>query len=529
MTTPDSHSRPNRDRLHRAGWLLWGSTFLVLLALTAVVPVLYVPLTELAQRDEDLHWIRDAYPALVALVGLVLLFVLYTALKQAELHRTREALEREEREKASVRDRLSEVSALFQVSTTLQAPMRLEVILEIIVRRVVTTLGAQQASVMILDPETGVLETRASYGLEAEFSRGAQRRMGEGIAGWVAMRREAVVLGQRAPGDELGRHYKENRHITSAVSLPLLLGERVLGVLNVNRINHDESFVDTHVEVLRTFAEHVAAVIDRAATLERLGDRARRLEADNEKLADLNRMKDVFLAAATHELKNPVGSVLAYADLLEDEDGRLTKEQGREFLGRLRAEAQRLLALVDDILDLSRLESGKLPMQMRDVTPADLTRGAVQTNRALARKQGVELLDESSASLPALPMDEVRVRQALASLVGNALRGTPRGGRVVVSAREDAGWCRFEVTDQAPGIPPEQAAHLFELFQMDVAAGPSSTRVGEGISLHLVRRLAEMHGGHVGVDRGADGGNVFWIRLPSPAWVEASARHARAA
>jgi signal transduction histidine kinase len=516
MTRPSTPPHSTRDRLHRASWLLWGITFVLLFSLTATVPALFVPLLAMA-GGEHRQWLRDAYPVVVALVGLVVLFMLYTVLKQAELNRTREALEAEERERSSVSARLSELSALFQVSTTLHMQLRLEVILEIIVRRVVTTLGAQQASIMILNPETGVLETRASYGLEAEFSRGAQRRMGEGIAGWVAMRREAVLLGRRAAGTELGAHYKANRNITSAVSMPLMLGERVLGVLNVNRINHDESFGERHVEMLRTFAEHVAAVIDRAATLERLGDRARRLEADNEKLADLNRLKDVFLATATHELKSPIASVLAYADLLEDEDARLSREQAREFVTRLRAEAQRLLALVDDILDLSRLETGKLHLKSRDVSPAELVKGAVETSRPLARKLGVEVVNEVGGELGALALDEVRLRQAVGILLSGALHRSSKGGRVHLRAKDDHGYCRIEVADDGPAIPPAQATHLFELFQSGVPEGAEATRAGVGISLHLVRRLVEMHGGHVGVDSGVREGNVFWIRLPAPA------------
>src|SRR5207244_2904719 len=116
------------------------------------------------------------------LAGLVLIFCLHTILKQRELDAARAALEREEREKEQVRARLSELSELFRVSTALNLALSLEHILEIIVRRVVSTLEAQQASIMIMDPATGLLVTRASYGLESEFARHARVRMGEGIA-----------------------------------------------------------------------------------------------------------------------------------------------------------------------------------------------------------------------------------------------------------------------------------------------------------------------------------------------------------
>ena len=417
--------------------------------------------------------------------------------------------------------RLSELTALFQVSTTLQLQLRSDVILEIIVRRVVSTLKAQQASIMILEPDTGELVTRASYGLEAEFSRGARKKIGEGIAGWVALRREAVSLGEQAPTGELGKHYKENRRITSALSLPLAIGERVVGVLNVNRINHTEPFGEHHLEVLRVFSEHIAAVIDRAEAMERLGRRARELEADNEKLADLNRMKDVFLGTASHELKTPLTSVIAYAELLDDHDGKLSREQSREFVGRLRGEAQRLLSLIEDILDLSRLESGKLALKPRSLDIAEVLRGAVETTRPLAQKFGVRLETEFALGLAHLSVDEVKIRQVLVNLLVNAVKFSPRDSAVTVRTLQDGSSVRVEVHDRGPGIAPDIATHIFELFGQTVAED-SESRGGLGIGLHLVKRITELHGGHVGVNSRPGDGSTFWIRLPMAPETHAS-------
>lgn len=501
--------------VHRAGWWLWAVTFALLLALTATVPALYLPLLDLVGRGEENPVLQNTWLATVSLMGLVILFCLYTILKQRELNVVRAALEVEERDKQDVRARLSELSALFQVSTTLQLQLRPDVMLEIIVRRVISTLRAQQASVMLLEQESGELVTRASYGLEAEFSRGARARLGEGIAGWVAQQREPVLLGRVAPTPELARHYKDNRAISSALSLPLTIGDRVVGVLNVNRINHPEAFDDRHIEVLQVFAEHIAAVIDRAEVLERLGTRARQLEADNEKLADLNRMKDVFLSTASHELKTPLSSVIAYAELLDDHDGKLSREQSREFVGRLRAEANRLLGLIDDILDLSRLESGKMVLKSRRVDLGEIARGAVETTRPMAQKYGVELASEVEEGLPALHLDEVKMRQVIVNLLVNAVKFSPRSGVVTVRIRRDAGHVRLEVHDQGPGIPPDSATHIFELFGQ--GPGEAEGRSGLGIGLHLVKRLTELHGGHVGVNSRAGDGSTFWVRLPLPA------------
>jgi signal transduction histidine kinase len=521
MSRTAEHEDRSR-RLERAGWLLWGVTFLLLIAFSATLPALYMPLTEMLQGRGERLSLPDAWITSVSLVGLVVLFCLYTITKQREVHYMRRQLEKLERGRDDVSARLSEISALFQLSTTLHLQLKLEFVLEIIVRRVVFTMRAQQASIMLHDSETQELVTSAAYGLEAELSRGARARVGEGIAGWVASRREGVLLGQVAPTPELARHYKADRAITSAVSLPMAIGDRVVGVLNVNRINHPEAFDGHDLEVLQAFGQHIAAVIEHAQALERMGSRAKQLQADNEKLSDMNRMKDVFLSTASHELKTPLSSVIAYAELLDDNDAKLSREQSREFVARLRAEAMRLLGLIDDILDLSRLESGKLVLKPQLVPLAEVARGAMETTRTTADRFGVALQSEYDQTLPDLAIDEVKMRQVIVNLLVNAVKFSPRGSTVTLRVRRDGAFARIEVADQGPGVAPEQATQIFELFGQGPAE-EGAGRGGLGIGLHLVKRLTELHGGHVGVLSKLGEGSTFWARLPIRSVVSAEA------
>src|SRR5262249_20631624 len=154
-----------------------------------------------------------------------------------------------------------------------------------------------------------------------------------------------------------------------------------------------------HREILRLFAEHVGAVIDRALAMERLGSRTTELEAANLKLAEMNRMKDLFLSTASHELKTPLTSVIAYAELLDENGGKLSHGQQGDFLKRLRAEAMRLLGLIDDILDLSRLETGKLRLRRQPVALNDVVREAVETSTHLAEKHRVTLVKNLSSDV----------------------------------------------------------------------------------------------------------------------------------
>lgn len=497
--------RHQAEQIQRRGWLLWMVTIAVVVTLAAAIPMIYLAAMRAAGDP-----MRISYPLVAAMTVTVLVFCAYAVLKHLELERMRHALRDEERQGAESRSRLNELIGLFEVTTGLDVQMRLDAVLEIIVRRVVSAVGAQQASVMLYDAETGTLETRATHGLEAEFARNARAHLGEGIAGWVAERRESVLLGPRGDGHQLARYYKEDRNITSALSIPLRVGERCIGVLNVNRINHPESFTERHRELLTTFAEHVGGAIERAEMLERVSDRSRQLEADNEKLAEIGRLKDQFLATATHELKTPLTAIIAYAELLHDDETALDAAQRDEFVRRLEIEAQRLLRLIEDILDLTRIESGKLDLNRVPLSVNAIAADAAETTRATAKKHGVKLVEAYADGLPDVPLDEVKMRQVIVNLLVNGIRFSPPSEKVTLQTSREPRWIKIEVRDRGPGIDPEQAVQVFELF----GSRPGRETDAVGIGLHLVKRITELHGGHVGVNSLPGEGSSFWVRLP---------------
>jgi ammonium transporter, Amt family len=273
--------------------------------------------------------------------------------------------------------------------------------------------------------------------------------------------------------------------------------------------------VDHHREMLQMFADHVGAVIDRAETMERMGLRTRQLEADNLKLNETNRLKDVFLSTASHELRTPLTSVIAYAELLDDNEHRLDSSQRSEFLRRLRSEAERLLGLIEDVLDVSRLESGKLSLRRVPMSPTEVVRTAVETTRSMSNQRGVEIVESYAAGVPEIPIDEVKLRQVVVNLLVNAIKFSPEKGRITVAVSRDTQFVLVEVTDQGPGIRPEDATHIFELFGQAIN-GQDHLKGGLGIGLHLVKRITELHGGHVGVNTRTGEGSTFWLRLPVP-------------
>jgi signal transduction histidine kinase len=247
--------------------------------------------------------------------------------------------------------------------------------------------------------------------------------------------------------------------------------------------------------------------------MDHLSSRTRELEEDNQKLSEMNRLKDVFLGTASHELRTPLTSVIAYAELLGENEAQLSRDQRVEFLRRLRAEAGRLLSLIEDILDLSRLESGKLTLHRVSMSVNEVVRAAVETSRPMSEKHGIKVIESLDPELPSTWVDEVKLRQVVVNLLVNAIKFSPEAGEVTVRTVRDGDAMRIEVTDHGPGILPDEATHIFELFGQGSGAN-DAWRTGLGIGLHLVKRITELHGGHVGVNSLPGLGSAFWVRLP---------------
>ena len=511
-------SEPIEDtsrRIERDGWLLWTVTFVLVFSLSITVYLLYLRMTtDLREAAEPSIWIQSGYTTGICLVGLVCIFILYTVIQQVELKRLRFKVAGEERELENLRARLTEISNLFEVATELNLRLPVETILSIMVRRVVSALKAQQASVMLFNPENQSLETRAYYGVEGEFTALGRVRLGEGIAGKVAEDKRPLILDGETKNPDLTQHFKPYRNITSALSIPLVVDDACVGVLNVNRINHPHLFNDRQKEILRLFAGNIAGVIRRAEAEEKLVMKNEELEVTNEKLREMNRMKEIFLSTASHELKTPLTSVIGYAELLNDHElGAGSPATSRvhpapAFRGR-----KQLLRLIEDILDLTRLETGKLELKRGRLSFSELVRSAVETVRPLAQKSGVRLTEEYEGEDDAAYLDEVKVRQATVNLIVNAIKFSPSQGEVRVRTRREPEGLVAEISDEGPGRRRKRRRRSSRSSDRVYAPAPRGA-AGWASGSHLVKGIVELHGGRVGVKARPGGGSIFWMRIP---------------
>ena len=231
---------------------------------------------------------------------------------------------------------------------------------------------------------------------------------------------------------------------------------------------------------------------------------------DVSRLMRFDELKNDLVATVAHEFRTPLTSLRMAIHLCAEETaGPLTEKQA-DLMFAARQDCERLQSIVDDLLDLSRIQSGRLELSCGSVAPKDLVKTVLDEHRSHAGAAGIDLVGTAGEHLPEVRVDRERVQLVLSNLVANALKHTPRGGSVAVTAVEGEGFVRFEVRDTGPGIPPEYHDRIFEKF-FRVPGAPAD---GVGLGLYLAREIIEAHGGRIGLESAPGVGSRFWFTVP---------------
>ncbi len=373
------------------------------------------------------------------------------------------------------------------------------------------------------EKESGRLRAIASHAPDPEALKAyydtTQPRVGEGAAG------QAIATGRPATFPDvatapLGRIREAylSRGIRAILAVPVPLGPGERGAITLTYAG-PRAFTGEEVAGLGAFANQVAVALQTARLREEAAERTR--------LEEAHRVKNLFLANMSHELRTPLNSIIGFSSLLEEGlHGPLTEKQ-RRYVGHIHTSGKHLLALINDILDLSKVEAGKIALDPATLLLGEMLEGALTMVRPTAEKNNVAFTLEAPADLPPLRADPVRLKQILFNLLSNAVKFTPEGGRVTVRATQpEPGWLEIAVADTGAGIPPEELPQLFREF-VRVSSAEGHQHEGTGLGLALTKRLVELHGGTVRAESPGQGrGSTFTVRLPLggptiPAAVEA--------
>ncbi len=505
-------TRLSQTQYDRRGWWLLGLAILIILSFCVTVPMLYVGLVRSG-------FLGDRLPAsgegilLIGLLGLTTLFCLYMIHQQSQLNRLRRKLHQDEMDLEQSRGRLAELTSLFQLGNTLHMDLPLETVSEITVRRVASTLHSHDVSLFLHDAESRTLSCKSSFGLSP---RGPEPdvKIGEGPVGWAARHREPILMRADEKEARFAQFFASHPDAGSVLILPVTVEKRCVAVLQACRASKAEPFRLEHRDIGQLFADNVAAVIDRAQAMIRFRQVAATAgTAATQPEAGEGAFRDAFLTSAATELKSPLTTIVAYGEVLDQNDSKMTPAMRREFSSRLRDEAQRMMGLVDDVLDMVRLELGRYLLELHLGSVNQIARSALEAVKPLADTKGIAIDLDLDSSIPDQHVDPGKLGQSIIHLLRNGVRFSPSRGRVRLVTKLDEEGVLIEVRDAGPPIPPEASQAIFELEDTGDRFG-KRCKDGHGVGLHVTRRYVELHGGQVGAGTSGDGGATFWIRLP---------------
>ncbi|MNS21725.1 Alkaline phosphatase synthesis sensor protein PhoR [compost metagenome] len=319
----------------------------------------------------------------------------------------------------------------------------------------------------------------------------------------------------------VGRHLLDVLPRAQAVLAPQLkrvleTGASVTGFelpLSTHRDGHTRtSYIDLSAVPIRDDVGRVTGVLVLDVDVSERAERERRSQREIHELRELDRYKDEFLSVISHELRTPLNFIMGFASLLEDEAAGTLNDRQHEFVDKILNGADRMLVLVNDLLDVAKIKAGRLDLSPVPSPYTPLVDEVIGTLRPLAADRDITL--DRHVDVPVLPcLDAGRILQVLTNLVNNGIKFTPPGGQVTVRAFVEDGELITQVTDTGVGIAPEDLPKLFERFrQLDMSATRSAG--GTGLGLAISKALVEAHGGQIGVLSEEGQGSTFWFSLP---------------
>jgi GAF domain-containing protein/anti-sigma regulatory factor (Ser/Thr protein kinase) len=405
---------------------------------------------------------------------------------------------------------VEQLTALGEVGRAVSSTLDLETVLTTIVSRAVQLSGLDGGVVFEYDEgaEEFVQRVATETGEAlAEARRTTRVRKGEGVLGRTAITLEPVQVPDiTVPGAYEGRLRETliESGVRAILAVPMVREGRLIGCLGVTR-NRPGAFTAETIELLRTFATQSALAIQNARLFHEIADKSRQLEA-------ASRHKSEFLANMSHELRTPLNAVIGFSEvLLQRMFGELSDKQD-EYLKDIYASGQHLLSLINDILDLSKIEAGRMELAPAPFHLPTALENAVTLVKERAARHGIALEFDLDPGLGELVGDERKIKQVLLNLLSNAVKFTPEGGRISLKAGLTDGAVEIAVTDTGIGIAPEDQDAIFEEFRQ--VGSDERRREGTGLGLTLAKKFVELHGGRIWVESEPGRGSTFTFTLP---------------
>jgi GAF domain-containing protein len=402
---------------------------------------------------------------------------------------------------------LEEVRALSDISRAVSSSLNIQDVLDTVAGHAVNLSKSDGCGVFEFNLNRRAFDVVASHNLSNEFLTSIQTTIidiGKSTIGQAAESRQPMQVADMATAyDHPFREFVLKAGFRSVLTVPMRSDGVTRGIVLLRRL--PGQFEERVVNLLGALASQSQVAIENARLFSEIDEKGRQIEA-------ANRHKSEFLANMSHELRTPLNAIIGFSEVLLDPSLKVTDEERSQFLTDVLSSGKHLLGLINEILDLAKIEAGKLELQIERALLQDVVEAVSNTMRSLAVKKSIDLRMESEESLAPFPMDGARVKQVLLNLVGNAIKFTPEGGRVWVQAGSDDGGVRIEVGDTGPGIPLEDQERIFLEFQQ--AGSDTGKPQGTGLGLALAKKFVEMHGGQIWVESEVGKGSRFFFTIP---------------
>jgi signal transduction histidine kinase len=407
---------------------------------------------------------------------------------------------------------VEELRALCEVSQAVNSTLDIETVLATIVSKAVQLSMTDGGAIYVFDEESQEFQLRATHGMDAAMIaavRDQRVRPDEAIVAQATGKRGPVQVPELL--DEPSSPLLEiviRAGYRAVLVVPLLRPREIIGLLVVRRKQPGE-FSKSTIDLLGTFADQSALAIQNARLFRDIEEKSKQLE-------QASQHKSQFLANMSHELRTPLNAIIGFTEILREDARDLKREDELEPLDRVLSAGRHLLALINDILDLTKIETGRMELHLESFPLGPLIEGVAQAIEPMASKNGNRLIVDCPAGLGIVHADQTRLRQVLLNIANNASKFTEQG-RIIISAQpqriDERDWIIIGVTDTGIGMTEEQIGRLFQQF---FQADTSFTRKygGAGLGLAISRHFCLMMGGDISIVSEPSKGSTFTIRLP---------------
>jgi signal transduction histidine kinase len=421
--------------------------------------------------------------------------------------------------------KIAEMTALYEIGQEISAQVSLEPTLDLIVKRARALLKSDTSMLALREDQADEFAIRAQTGAGSAALAGTRLREGQGLGGRVVASGKPLLVGDYV-GEYADSPFLEiikQTSMKSFVAVPLKFDDDVIGILYVMSATPNK-FQDEDVELLSALATQATISIKNAKLYQqvrehanqletRIGERTQQLRQLNQQLQLASRHKSEFLANMSHELRTPMNAIIGFTKLVMRRSKEQLPQKQYENLQKSLSSAEHLLTLINQILDLSKIEAGRLEVYPARFRLETMIEECVRTVEPMIKAENVELSSNVAGDLPELYSDRDKLKQIVLNLLSNAIKFTERG-QIRLEAKGEKEWIAIDVADTGRGIERDKFDFIFEEFRQ-IDGGATRQRGGTGLGLSISRHLARLLGGDISVDSIVGEGSTFTIKVPA--------------